>query len=198
MTSKLSKDLRIEQIINAAASEFVEHGYENTSMEQIARRAGLTKGGVYHHFQGKDDILLLASQKLAEPLIEMMQQAATIASATEALSEIITRYLSYWNAHRTETAFYFLSMVKAPSLPHLAGLYEGYTSQMVSFYRQIFARGLASGEFRDHDSTARALSLAVALDGALGYLLVDSKADVMFFVDHLKKLFIQDIQQTHF
>ena len=58
--------MRINTIIEAAINEFVEKDYENTSMESIAMRAGLTKGGLYYHFKSKDDIKLV--QELADVL----------------------------------------------------------------------------------------------------------------------------------
>jgi len=41
---------------DAAISLFMEHGYHATSMRQIAERAGLALGGIYNHFESKDDI----------------------------------------------------------------------------------------------------------------------------------------------
>lgn len=46
---------RIE-IIAAAHSLFLEHGYHGTSMRQIASRAGIALGGIYNHFDSKEDI----------------------------------------------------------------------------------------------------------------------------------------------
>ncbi|MBN2090134.1 TetR/AcrR family transcriptional regulator, partial [candidate division KSB1 bacterium] len=108
MTRKLSKEIRTNQIITAAANEFVKNGYENTSMESIARSAGITKGGLYHHYRGKDEILIEATRQFAEPVVEFMTAAIEISSAKEALNSCINNYLSYWDEHRTELAFYFL------------------------------------------------------------------------------------------
>jgi AcrR family transcriptional regulator len=193
MTENLSKDTRLEQIINAAAQEFLEQGYENSSMERIAKRAGLTKGGLYHHFSSKDEIMLAATQKFAEPMIVMMNEAAALPSAKEALLFILYRYLSFWNEHRTELAFYFLTMVKASYLPALAKMYEGYFNQLFDYYKELFDQGVAQKEFRAHDTSARATVLLAALDGAVGYLLIDRQADVEYFIEQMKKLFINEI-----
>jgi AcrR family transcriptional regulator len=196
MTRKLSNEMRTIQIISAAASEFVKNGYENTSMEAIARSAGISKGGLYHHFQGKDEILIAATQKFAEPILEFMEFASATSSSKEALNYFINNYLSYWDEHHTELAFYFLSMVKTTNLPHIAKIYEGYVDKLVSFYIDLFKNGIASGEFRDHNSLARATSLMTALDGAVGYLLIDSHVDKQFFIQHFQDLFINEILLT--
>ncbi len=43
-------------IEDAAIELFMEHGYHATSMRQIAERAGLALGGIYNHFESKDEI----------------------------------------------------------------------------------------------------------------------------------------------
>lgn len=43
-------------IIKAAHDLFLQQGYHGTSMRQIAKNAGLALGGLYNHFQGKEDI----------------------------------------------------------------------------------------------------------------------------------------------
>src|SRR5215213_5484291 len=45
-----------QRIVQAAYELFLEQGYHGTSMRQIAERAGLTMGGIYNHFDGKESI----------------------------------------------------------------------------------------------------------------------------------------------
>ena len=51
-----SQTLR-ERIITVATELFHEYGYEKVSMREIAAAAGVTTGAIYHHFEGKQDIL---------------------------------------------------------------------------------------------------------------------------------------------
>ena len=51
MTLKRPELERKAGIVEAALAEFLDKGYENSSMDSIARRAGLSKGGLYHHFR---------------------------------------------------------------------------------------------------------------------------------------------------
>jgi AcrR family transcriptional regulator len=55
---KLPAETRREQLLASACRLFAEKGYEVTSTEEIARKAGLTKGALYFHFKSKEDILL--------------------------------------------------------------------------------------------------------------------------------------------
>ena len=48
---------RLAEIYRAAASLICEKGYDATSMNDIAEAVGLTKAGIYHHIEGKKDLL---------------------------------------------------------------------------------------------------------------------------------------------
>ncbi|MDV3126725.1 TetR family transcriptional regulator [Mycobacterium sp. 21AC1] len=43
----------IDQILVVARDSFAEDGYDNTFVDNVAERAGMTKGALYHHFEGK-------------------------------------------------------------------------------------------------------------------------------------------------
>ncbi|HHZ19796.1 MAG TPA: TetR/AcrR family transcriptional regulator [Firmicutes bacterium] len=45
-----------EKILDIALKLFVRRGYHGTSLNDIARKAGLTKGGIYHYFSSKEDL----------------------------------------------------------------------------------------------------------------------------------------------
>src|SRR6202046_351297 len=46
-----------QEILRAAARLFQQQGYDGTSMNDVAAALKLSKGGLYHHFQSKDEIL---------------------------------------------------------------------------------------------------------------------------------------------
>jgi AcrR family transcriptional regulator len=57
------KDRRVAQgdatraeLVRAARELFGERGYAETSIDEVVARAGVTKGAVYHHFEGKEDL----------------------------------------------------------------------------------------------------------------------------------------------
>ena len=44
------------ELLEAAEALFTEHGYADTSIEDIVRAAGMTRGALYHHFDGKASV----------------------------------------------------------------------------------------------------------------------------------------------
>lgn len=71
-------EITSREIIAAAHSLFSQQGYHGTSMRQIAERAGITLGGIYNHFSGKEDLfrtLIIEYHPIAEilPKLEAIQ-----------------------------------------------------------------------------------------------------------------------------
>jgi TetR/AcrR family transcriptional regulator, cholesterol catabolism regulator len=62
-------------ILEAAAQLFVERGYGGTSMRDIAARAGLLPGSVYHHYAAKEDLFLAVHREGFRRLITRVEQA---------------------------------------------------------------------------------------------------------------------------
>ncbi len=57
--NKLPEEKR-ERILEAAAKEFVAHGYEGASLNQILAEAGISKGAAYYYFDDKADVYATA------------------------------------------------------------------------------------------------------------------------------------------
>lgn len=72
-----------ERLLDAALAELREHGYAGTSLQAIARRAGLTKGAIYWSFRDKRDLFLkLVEERLDIPLRALMTLTETAPAAT--------------------------------------------------------------------------------------------------------------------
>lgn len=61
-----------EALLDAAEQLFLERGYANVSMQQIAEAAGFTKGATYYHFQSKEDLYLAVSKRLITNLRDQL------------------------------------------------------------------------------------------------------------------------------
>jgi AcrR family transcriptional regulator len=68
-------ELTKQKIINAAVQRFAARGYQKTSIDEIAKEAGVTKGAVYHHFKDKKELLMVANRSRQLRTQEIMQEA---------------------------------------------------------------------------------------------------------------------------
>jgi AcrR family transcriptional regulator len=53
-----------EALVDAARTLFGERGYPGTSIDEVVARAGVTKGAMYHHFQGKEDLFAAVYEQI--------------------------------------------------------------------------------------------------------------------------------------
>ncbi len=69
--SKLPPDVR-QRIRAAAQAEFVAHGYENASLNQIIQAAGINKGSLYYYFEDKADLFITTAREAEADMLRSM------------------------------------------------------------------------------------------------------------------------------
>jgi AcrR family transcriptional regulator len=74
-------------LLDAARSLFAEKGYHGTAAEEIVQRAGLTRGALYHHFEGKKDLFRVVVDKMESEIDEEIEAAER---AQSSLPEAVT------------------------------------------------------------------------------------------------------------
>jgi AcrR family transcriptional regulator len=83
MSTKTQEIGRVEEVVEVALRLFLERGYDNTPMSLIAKRLGLTKAGIYHHFASKEDLLFLVHKTAMERGLKPVFDAAARESDPE-------------------------------------------------------------------------------------------------------------------
>ena len=193
MSKKESKEKRIEDVLVAAMDVFIEKGYENASMNEIAIRAGISKGGLYHHFLSKDMVLLYANQKLMEPCMAMLDAAKENSSAVEGIKTYIHDYLGYWIERKKELIFFSMSMTKAMSHMDIFKMYERYTEDYITSFVELFKKGMQSGEFKLSNAKGSAVALMSSLDGLIIYMALDKKLKLDEMVGYFIEVFLKPL-----
>jgi AcrR family transcriptional regulator len=88
---KDQRDTR-SRIQEVALELFTEHGYEATSLREIAERLGVTKAALYYHFKTKDDIVTSFMEDRAEAVEEIVAWGQAQPRTVETRLEILRRY----------------------------------------------------------------------------------------------------------
>jgi TetR/AcrR family transcriptional regulator, cholesterol catabolism regulator len=93
MTRESALDPR-QEILRAAARLFQQQGYDGTSMNDIAAALKLSKGGLYHYFQGKDEILFnLMSHAMDITEQQVIAPVKSIANPEDRLRALIRLHI---------------------------------------------------------------------------------------------------------
>src|SRR6187200_114356 len=74
-------------LLEAARALIREKGYERTTMEDVAARAGMTTGAIYGNFKNRDELFIALGQKYWAPIVPKVEPGATFAEAMRALAE---------------------------------------------------------------------------------------------------------------
>ena len=81
----------LESVLRAAVEVFNERGYDGASMEDLSRRLGIAKSGIYHHVSGKEELLRMALDRALDGLWEAAEHAQSMDAPAIARLEALVR-----------------------------------------------------------------------------------------------------------
>lgn len=158
-----------DRLIAAATAEFAAAGFAGAHLDAIAARAGVTKGGVYFHFAGKEDLFFAVLDHWRDRRRRLLQVPAAAGGGAAALRSFVAGYL----------AFHF----REPDATHLlrvlaTELRSSFTSRLREDDRQelrwlraslrdLLVEGGRDGTLFCDDPAAAAFLLASAILGVL-------------------------------
>src|SRR5215831_7881617 len=88
--SRTDTRARIQQV---AVELFTEHGYEGTSLREIAERLDVTKAALYYHFKSKEDIIESLVQDFHQLMDALIEWAKSQPRTADTRREILVRYM---------------------------------------------------------------------------------------------------------
>jgi AcrR family transcriptional regulator len=100
-TARLSAAERRDAVLDAALVEFAERGYEGTSTEDIARRAGISQPYLFRLFGTKKELFKASSARCFRETLEMFQRAAEGLRGQDALNAMGNAYMELMLEERT-------------------------------------------------------------------------------------------------
>lgn len=157
------KDARPEEIISAALEVFADRGFAATKLEDVARRAGVTKGTIYLYFENKEALFkALIRQTIVPVLAQGEELAKSFTGTARDLFERLVR--EYWRlvGETSLVGIPKLMMAEANNFPELARFYyEEVVTRGHRLMAGVLDRGIKAGEFR-RVNVAVATKLAMA------------------------------------
>jgi len=163
------KTARPVEILSAALASFAERGFAATRLDDVAERAGVTKGTLYLYFRSKEELFKAVVRQELVPTIELAE--AMVANATVPSLVLIEQLIGLVSQimKSSLSAIPKLVLTEAGNFPDLARFYlEEVVDRGMSLLRGILQRGVEAGELRPVD-TENAVMCVIAplLLGAL-------------------------------
>jgi AcrR family transcriptional regulator len=95
MAKRLTASERRKQLISVGRSAFAKFGYDGTSVEEIARRAKVSKPIVYEHFGGKEGLYAVVVDREMSMVVEHITGAIQEGPPRERLEQAFIAFLTY-------------------------------------------------------------------------------------------------------
>jgi AcrR family transcriptional regulator len=157
---------RQKQILEAAISQFAQHGFHETRMEDIARASGLSKGAVYLYYKSKDAIIAALLRTVfawelrgARAIVDgkgtaterMLAMTHMFADELDRMTKAMPIFLE----------FYAVALRQPMVREHLGKMYEEFRAPLVTLVQQ----GIDHAEFRVVEPDDVALTWIALLEG---------------------------------
>jgi AcrR family transcriptional regulator len=127
---------RRTQLLDVGRTIFAEKGFDATSIEEIASRAGVTKPVVYEHFGGKEGLYAVVVDREMERLLSGVADALTAGDARELLEQAALAFLVYIE----EQPDGFRILVRDSPVASSSGTFASLISDIASQVEHILGR----------------------------------------------------------
>jgi len=155
------KEARPQELLAAAIELFVERGFASTRLEDVARRAGVSKGTLYLYYANKEDLFKAVVRQSIVPTIGAAE--ASVAEFEGHSAELLRHVImSWWHRIGATKASGISKLILAESdnFPELARFYQQEVmTRGIRMMSTMLERGVRRGEFRavDIPQTAQVL-----------------------------------------
>jgi AcrR family transcriptional regulator len=149
-TRQRRKETRPQELLDAALELFVEKGFAATRSEEVARRAGVSKGTLYLYYPSKEELFkAVVRQSLSLIIDEGLELAETFEGST---SELLIKLMNTWWQRVGDTPAAGIHKVVLAEVRNFPELAQFYTDEVIVPADRLFSttvqRGIDRGEFR--------------------------------------------------
>lgn len=143
------KEARPQEIVDAALDMFVDSGFAATKLDDVARKAGVSKGTVYRYFENKDALFIAVVKEIVVPEVARIEkQVADYQGRTD---ELLRELVQGWWQSVGETRLCGIPkmvIADAGNFPELARFFiDEVAIRMRTIFEDIIQKGIDSGEF---------------------------------------------------
>jgi AcrR family transcriptional regulator len=157
------KDARPAEILDAALAVFAQKGFAATKLDDIAAKAGITKGTIYLYFDSKQTLFeALARQSVGAQIEQVTAQLANFPGTSAELLRFVLSTMGRFAMTSDRVVLPRLVLAEAANFPKLAEFWRREIIERgIGLMSGIIQRGIERGEFRKIEP-AHAARLCVA------------------------------------
>lgn len=148
------KDARPAELLDAALEVFFEKGFAAARLEDIAARAGVSKGTVYLYFESKEDVFDALVRAIPQANVEQVRAlAADPAVPADEMLRRVLRFVGSFLRDQRMIKFPRLIIGEAANFPKLAETYKREViDRGIGILSGVIERGIREGRFREVDA----------------------------------------------
>ncbi len=159
---------RRRKILEAAVMCFLENGYHQTGVRDIASKAGISLGNLYNHFPGKHDVLVEIADLERVEIAQFITQLNKRGPALKRFDRFVASYAKYLSA--PENVILSIEITsEALRKEDLAALFMDNRQALIDALTQLLERGVETGDFRLQTVTAEVAHMVLELIEARAY-----------------------------
>jgi AcrR family transcriptional regulator len=178
-------------ILEAASEVFAERGYLRTTIREVARRAGISIGGIYIYFQNKEELYLELTRDQMETFrkgTEMLRDKEPLV----ALKALIEYYLDYAIKKTSLVSMH----IKEHDLEFKKTLKKTFFDSQQRLVTDILKNGAAKGIFKDINCKETAEVILFSLRGAILDYLFGQISDLKKYGKTLYRLILNGMRRN--
>ena len=151
----------------AAVDCFARLGYQGTSIDRIARDAGVTKGAVYYHFRDKEELLFEAvKDRIGGFEQQVLEEVTPARDAIENLRHVVDACFFHATVSNHRRFIITLMIEALDTNPRLSAEFRNILRRMRAFLAGVVRRGQQRGALRQ--DVAPEAAAAVIMGGIIG------------------------------
>ncbi len=179
--TKEEADITRAHLLDAALLCFRTKGYATTTLDDIARQAGTTRGAIHWHFGNKADLFnTLVRERYKQAATLFREVYATEGEPLQQFRQLLIRWLTYTEENADFRTMLELVLFKTEVTSELAGgMQEKIQGQCFSleYFATLIRKGIATGEIKQEVNPETAALAALGMvNGVTGIWLVDPTA----------------------
>lgn len=179
--SEEAKNERVQIILDHAFKLFSKKGYSNTTVDDIVQASGISKGGIYTYFRGKQEIFIAIAENRFSLRKKMVQELQEDLSSIEKIKNYLNWILSWVSDEKNSlqikftTEFWSVSSRDKELMKVSKDRYERFSKDL----KGILIEGVERGEFKEALDIDAMVYLILASTDSIGFMtgVMGIKAD---------------------